>query len=284
MTTVDLSKLSLPPELIGDLRLAAKMGKPVFRRAIELRPGECPNCGGMGFLWLAFADGDPLPSPARRQKSVYTYADGGWWAVENRFYPCPVCRGREQRIEDIFQRSGLEESERLWSLDFITGLKGKEQAVRTGQRLLASLPKPAGWLVFHGDFGVGKSGVLRSIVAGCCREMVPARYVRAEDILRELRATFGNDSEVSEDALMDGYGRYQVLAIDEVDRVSDTKWSRSALFTLLDTRYKRREQLATLLATNCDPTHMPDGFEYLQSRMQHGERIEMTGKDLRQCA
>lgn len=160
-------------------------------------------------------------------------------------------------------------------------MEGKKDAVEVGKQILEMLPRPAGWVAIYGSYGVGKSGVLRAIVAACCREMVPARYVRAEDILRELRTTFADDAEVTEDEMVQRYGRYQVLAVDEVDRVSDTKWSRSALFTLLDTRYKRRNALATLLATNCDPTQLPAGFEYLQSRMRDGDRVEMTGKDLR---
>ena len=142
-------------------------------------------------------------------------------------------------------------------------MEGKGVALDCGRDLLAACPRPTGWYAVYGPYGVGKSGVLRSIVAACCRALVSARYVRAEDIFREMRATFGDDSNIGEDELLQKYGHYQVLAIDEVDRVSDTRWSRSALFSLLDMRYNRRNQLATLLATNCNPEKMPAGFEYL---------------------
>jgi hypothetical protein len=46
-------------------------------------------------------------------------------------------------------------------------------------------------------------------------------------------------------------------------------------------RYNRRNRLATLLATNCDPLQMPAGFEYLESRMKSGERVKLIGADLR---
>jgi len=274
--------MNLPPELISDLRIANKLGKPVFRREMEISPGACPSCGNTGFLWFDFAENGPYKTPASDRSAVYTYSGGAWWAVKSKFYTCPTCGARLERLEELYRDSGLEEDERGWSLNYFNGMAGKEMAVEAGKQLLETLPRPAGWICFYGDYGVGKSGVLRALAAGAIQELVPSRYVRAEDILRELRATFGDDSEVGEDELMQRYGRYALLAIDEVDRVSDTKWSRSALFTLLDTRYKRREQLATLLATNCDPLQLPAGFEYLQSRMQHGYRVEMAGKDLRE--
>lgn len=282
MTMVDSSKLNLPAELISDLKIAKLRDRPVFWRQVETAPGSCPTCGGEGHLWLQFAESGPYQTPTADKTATFAWSEGLWWQVQSRFYPCPECLGTERRIQALFEDSGLELDERGWSLDYIRGLTGKEEAVRMGEDLLAQIPKPAGWLAIFGGYGVGKSGVLRSVVAGCCRGLTPARYVRAEDILRELRTTFADDAEVTEDEMVQRYGRYQVLAIDEVDRVSDTKWSRSALFTLLDTRYKRRSTLATLLATNCDPSSLPEGFEYLQSRMKHGERVEMVGKDLRE--
>jgi len=270
-----------PPEALSDMRVAGISGQSVYFRKLEpAHPESCQNCGGEGYLWFQYSKSGPLDQPAVKGPS--TFHNGKWYAVESKMYPCPACGGsRQNQVEFLFENSGLEIDERDWTLKYFSKMVGKEDAVREARKMLAALPKPSGWLVLHGTYGMGKSGVMRAVVAACCQHLVQARYVRAEDFLRELRATFGDDAEVSEDAMMQRYGRYQVLAIDEVDRVSDTKWSRSALFTLLDTRYKRRNILGTLLATNCDPIQMPAGFEYLQSRMKHGERVEMVGKDLR---
>ena len=65
-------------------------------------------------------------------------------------------------------------------------------------------------MTFYGDNGVGKMGFLKSIVAACVRAGVPAHYTRAEDILRQLRATFGS-TQVSELELHNRFGRYQLL-------------------------------------------------------------------------
>ena len=147
---------------------------------------------------------------------------------------------------------------------------------------MSQCPRPVGWYAVYGDYGVGKTGTLKSVVSACCRVLVNAKYVRAEDILREIRSTFhGDNADEAEEDILHKYGEYQLLAIDEVDRVSDKAWSRSTLFSLLDLRYNRRDRFATLVATNCDPNNMPEGFEYLQSRMQDGVRVEVTGKDLR---
>ena len=166
-------------------------------------------------------------------------------------------------------------------MDFIKGQRGKEQGLTAARGILTSIPRPTGWVLFHGDYGRGKSGLLKSIVAQACTAGCSARYVTSAKILMEIRDTFGDDVDVDEKDLLERYTRYALLAVDEVDRIPDTGWSRSTLFTLLNARYDRRGECCTLLATNQDPDAMPAGMEYLASRMRDGTRVLVGGADLR---
>ncbi len=282
MQTISLpnsTQVQIPPDLAADMQSAKFKKLPVFFKQLSTVPGGCTNCGGDGHLWMQFAKAGPFREP-NGGKSIFFFCQwilvGG--GIEILYLP-------GLRIEpDTDQFPVRSQRTRAGRAGVAAGVRRRDGRERCGAglraRFVAACPRPTGWYAVYGPYGVGKSGVLRSIVAACCRALVSACDVRAEDILREMRATF-DDSNIGEDELLQKYGHYQVLAIDEVDRVSDTRGSRSALFSLLDMRYNRRNQLATLLATNCNPEKMPAGFEYLQSRMLESQRVEMSGKDLR---
>ena len=146
--------------------------------------------------------------------------------------------------------------------------------------------RPVGWLSLHGSYGMGKTGVMKSIVAACIKRSIKTRYVLASQLLSELRTSyqdngFNEDVPNTESEIIKMYQRVQVLAIDEVDRVSDTDWSQSMLLNILNGRYDRRDTVATIIATNRAPGQLPPAFHYLASRMKDGEMVMIGGTDLR---
>jgi DNA replication protein DnaC len=274
-----MSSPKFSPDALADLKTSRAAEETVFFKEIPPRPGACPNCAGMGVLWLQFVKSGPYDTPPGGS-GLITHYNNAWYRVESRFYPCPVCRDPQQRQAYLWDLSGLESHERTYRLDYLEGLPGKESILQSARELLSLVPRPSGWLTLYGDYGTGKTGVLKSLVAACIRAGVSAHYARAEDILRSIRATFG-PNPLQEEDLFHRYARYQLLAIDEVDRTSDSGWSRSTLMTLLDTRYTRRQTLATVIATNRHPGQLPAELSYLASRMLDGERVHLSGPDLR---
>lgn len=270
----------------GALRAARSADQEVILRVARLPAnGGCTNCGGLGVLWFAFLRGPGSKSPGARPGVPQLYDNGLWRDFDGQVFDCPVCNenGRD-RLLRLWEGSGLTIPERAWRPDYLNGRLGKAEAVAAAHELLASCPKPVGWVSFFGEYGVGKSGLLKSLVAACVRAGVSARYVRGADILSETRSTYDDKSAESERALVLRYGRYQFLAVDEVDRVSGTEWARSTLFTLLDDRYTRRDAVATAIATNAEPGGMGELWGYLESRMKDGARVIVGGDDLRGVA
>ncbi len=271
----------LPPDGEAEVTFAKVSGQPyvVMPSYIARRAPLCQNCMDSNFLLFRVLTGGPYSEPHTR-KPVTWWRDG-WWTVESKTYPCPLCTNPQARIARLWEASGLEMNEREWRLDFLRGVPGKQKALKIGNEILAGCPRPVGWTIFWGGYGMGKTGTLVSLVAAFIRAGIPARYVRAGDILAEIRASYNDDAKVDEIELENLYGSQRVLAIDEVDRIGDTSWSRSTLMMLLDTRYKRRGEVCTILATNSSPDDMPGGFEYLQSRLSDGERVMLSGETLR---
>lgn len=199
---------------------------------------------------------------------------------------CPVCDPEleSDRVNQLLCHSGLQPDEYGWTVDFLADLAGQARAVAVARQMIASAPQPQGWVSLFGPYGVGKSGLMKATVAALCRTGVPALYRRADDILSEAKAIFSEDpaaQDASERAIKTRYGRYPFLAIDEVDRIADTAWSRAFIFSILDERYNARKKQATMIATNVMPGQLAVHFGYLEDRMKDGQRIVLAGSSLR---
>jgi hypothetical protein len=249
-------------------------------------PGDqimnCTNCNGGGKVVVTAILGGPFEgSPPSGIKTAYI--DGLWYKIEDFSHPCPICQPDSARdlVPTMMRDSGLEASEQDWRLDYIDDMEGKDTALQHARGLLSLTPKPKGIMTFFGDYGTGKSGILKALTASFIRAGVKATYARANDILVRLRGSMNNKSEASEESILNNFMRYRFLAIDEIDRISDTDWSRSTIFTLLDRRYDARSNRATALVTNEFPDKMPPEWGYLMSRMQDGVRVPVGGASLR---
>ncbi len=268
-------------DALAALKAARSTNQTVLLRLPELVIG-CPNCRDLGVLWFAFLLGKGSPIPTGVPKVPRLWDNGLWYDYESKQFDCPVCNeSGPDRIWRLWQDSGLAPTERSWHLDYLHGRDGKGEALAAAHDLLTTVPRPSGWACFFGAFGVGKTGLLKSLVGACVRAGVSARYVRGLDILSEARATYGEERGENERDLIARYARYQFLAVDEVDRMSGTEWARAMLFQVLDDRYTRRESVATAIATNSAPGEMADLWGYLESRMRDGARIVVGGDDLR---
>lgn len=243
--------------------------------------GECPNCGDVKYLNLHVITGGPsrsLYSPAL----VSLLVDGRWHIGKAHQFPCPMCNADNRAmIEALFEASGLEPAERQWHVEHVAGMQGKELALEAARKILAQTPRPVGWLVVYGPYGVGKSGLMKSLVAGFVRAGVSAKYVTAFDILEEIKSTFGRHVGEETDEAYLRYESYKFLAIDEIDVAPEKDWSYQALRSIVDKRYNARHRFATMLATNADPEVMGEPWGYLISRMRDGLRVPMGGLDMR---
>ena len=265
----------LPPAGVARVQIAQSHNHRVW---FYSRPGaRCQNCGGLGNVLMTFAIAGPMHTPP--PKGVLKW-DDGYWVVESAAYPCPVCSDREAMILYYWSKSGLTSEERAWRVDTYAKETGKEAAVTAAQAMMGTAPYPSGWLVLHGSYGVGKSGILKALTAAMIRAGVSAQYTRAEQVLDDIRATYGDDQEADTEAVRNHYAGVQFLAMDEVDRISDTAWARAMLAAIVDERHRMMSSVCTVFATNADPIDMP-GLEYLASRFKDGARVLMGGRDLR---
>jgi len=245
--------------------------------------GDCPNCGGMKWLSLDEIISGPQ-SDAFGIRSVSLFHSHYWYLGNRRQFACPMCNGdQRERLELLWRDCGLEPGERDWHLDFISGEPGKEGALQAAYRILEQTPRPTGWTLIHGGYGVGKSGLFKSLVAAFIRAGVSARYVKAFDILEEVKASFGSSGGgESTGEVWARFMSYRFLAIDEIEFVPDADWSYKAMRNLIDHRYDTRLRSATAFAMNSKPEELGERLAYLDSRLRDGQRVPMSGRDLRE--
>jgi DNA replication protein DnaC len=122
--------------------------------------------------------------------------------------------------------------------------------------------KPAGWLVFTGPHGSGKTHLAAAI--GNYRSNLGDQVIFASvpEMLDELRATFSPESTIRLDKRFEEFKTAGLLILDDLGIQSSTPWAREKLHQLLDFRYYSR--LPTVMTT-ATPIEQID--PRLQSRM-----------------
>jgi len=258
--------------------LLSKKDKLVFLHENQPVLRSCPNCQGMGVV--IFVVCNPTGHKTADFTKPNTNYNDAWHEIEETLsFPCLVCSGenyRDNRMKYLWSKSGLEEIEQSWRVSYIDGMEGKTIAHRLGTELLAQIPNINGFYSLYGDYGRGKSGLLKAIVAQSILANIPARYTTAGEILQDLRDVYHNNG--SELDYVKSLDTYQVLAIDEIDVINTTAWSETTLRALIDSRYNKRAIMCTLFASNLPPKNLPG---YLQSRLDDGWRIPVGGESLR---
>lgn len=249
-------------------------------REPEPNPSKsCLNCRGAGKIWVQEIS-KLYDSPADYGSS--TYHNNQWWrVVENIIYPCPICASddRQYKYQYLWEMSGLDDHHKDWKVNYIKDKPGKERAYQAAISVLAESPRPTGFLLLYGSYGVGKSGVLRAMTAQLVAAGVEAHYTRAADILAKFRSSYNQGQSLTEQEISDLYAGYLFLAIDEVDVAADTPWAQSILRMIIDRRYELRQTRATMFGSNVETPN--ELWPYLKSRLDDGQSIFMGGGSLR---
>lgn len=109
--------------------------------------------------------------------------------------------------------------------------------------------EPAGWLIFAGVNGCGKTHLAAAIVNYRYKLGKPALFIVVPDFLDHLRSTFSPDSKISYDQLFESVRNAELLVLDDLGEHTGTPWSQEKLYQVINHRYNAR--LATVITTSC---------------------------------
>ncbi len=97
--------------------------------------------------------------------------------------------------------------------------------------------KPAGWLVFSGPNGIGKTHLAAAIGNYRQLKMDQPVFIVAANLLDHLRASFSPTSTVTYDSVFEKIRNAPLLILDHLDTANATPWAKEKLFQILDHRY-----------------------------------------------
>jgi DNA replication protein DnaC len=106
---------------------------------------------------------------------------------------------------------------------------------------------PAGWLVLHGQSGVGKTHLAAAIANQCDANGLDVLFVTVPDLLDHLRATFEASNRLSYEKEFSEVKTAGVLVLDDLGTEFSTSWVREKLWQLFNHRYMAR--LPTVVTT-----------------------------------
>jgi chromosomal replication initiation ATPase DnaA len=222
--------------------------------SVNVKPPVCSDCAGKGY---------------------YRYDVPLGHVYFGRYFPCPACNA-----DAVTHNSGLNPQERKISLEDIEtenrpGAQSMMQAART---FLSNGCK--GFLTIHGDYGNGKSTVMKGMVNACLAKGIEARYITMTEVMVYAREAFESAQIGDTD-----YGRIAKLAavcvlfIDELDKARITDYAREVQTHLFDVRYRRSEDMGTVVAWN--GTFNSLDLPWVRSRLSEFTVIENKDADMR---
>lgn len=109
-------------------------------------------------------------------------------------------------------------------------------------------------LYLTGDRGTGKTHNAAAMVKEIMLDKTPdhgrcgIRWISAVDLLLEIRGSFRDGSEQSEDGIIEDYGECRLLILDDLGAEKTSEWSLQTLYTIIDRRY--REERQTIITSN----------------------------------
>ena len=193
----------------------------------------CAICKGAGFVHPLLTDGKPDYRNIVPCRCAVTAEAGK----------------RQLRLEEVSNLGALR------SLTFDKLLRQGRNGAPESQRLFSAAydsaakfaAEPAGWLVFIGPAGSGKTHLSAAIANERIERGSPVFFITAPDLLDHLRSAFNPESEISYDRLFEQVRNTPLLILDDLGTQASTPWAQEKLDQLLNHRFNY--ELPTIITT-----------------------------------
>lgn len=219
---------------------------------------HCPECGGIGYY---------------KEAVPFGHARFGMLVP----CKCKLADRARRTANDLLEMSNLSAFQDKTFETFDTDMRGVKRAFL---RAVDFAKKPDGWLVFFGNYGVGKTHLASAIANELLKQNYRVLFAVVPDLLDHLRSTFGPSSEVQYDQRFELIRDAAILILDDLGTENTTPWAREKLFQIINHRYNGR--MPTVITSNRRPEEIePRIFSRMSDRAICEEFIIMDGDDYR---
>ena len=83
-----------------EMRVAMKTEgakKIIYWEIPAVAPHACPNCGGVGFMYLFIATKGPFDNSSTKPGEISTWFDDKWWVGQLYPFECPNCHAESYK-------------------------------------------------------------------------------------------------------------------------------------------------------------------------------------------
>jgi hypothetical protein len=214
---------------------------------------DCPNCGGSGYMKQSSPDAQVTDKKFGTLKT------------------CPKMKANnlKKSIAAGETRGGLSAYE-IQTLDWSLVRPGISDGMKGLAFVRPAVQRGYGMGIMLGKVGQAKTLLMKISVATYIRAGKKAHYIKLTNLLDDIRRVYDlkEDKMVSLVRKIKEWESYDLLAIDEMDKSSETDWATDRLFGLCDERWVKavRKEALTLFASNyASKKEIP---EYLLSRIE----------------
>jgi DNA replication protein DnaC len=225
----------------------------------EAAANDCPICGGLGRVTRAVPVGHPDFG-----KSFACVCQRDILAARQ------VARLRVMSNLDVVQ----DKTFATFRLDLPNLTDEQQNSLRSGYNIARQYAeRPAGWLLFQGGYGCGKTHLAVSIANHRLAQGENVLFITAPDLLDHLRSTYSPSSEVEYDEMFDRVRNVPLLVLDDLGAESATPWAQEKLFQLVNHRYLHK--FPTVMTTNVELDRIDPRIRsrLLDQQLTHSVRI-----------
>jgi DNA replication protein DnaC len=255
---------------------------------------ECSTCKNVGRVKKASAN-----DPSLSEFGPHT----GFRNIE---IPCPVCsparRARQSEalqtklVDQLFGGSQIPHKARGWSFDTFPATGDQEARalvelfVKIHKNMQDQEEKRGLWI--SGSLGRGKTGLSICALKEFIEAGLLSLFVSTPELMDRLRATFGKDSDESQDELLKIITEVPVLVLDDLGVEKPTPYVLERFYLIVDKRQSKG--LYTIFTSNLTtgdleaywrPETIPVGFHpgqrVIERIREYCSGINIKGKNLR---
>lgn len=128
-------------------------------------------------------------------------------------------------------------------------MHGRKDVAARAQSFIKDYKPQGQGLLMLGGVGVGKTHIAVAILKEVIAKGHSGLYYNVIDLLREIRATYNNDSAVSENDLVEMSQNVDLLVLDDLGAERTTMWVLDRLYDIINKRYE--EEKTIIVTTNC---------------------------------
>lgn len=187
----------------------------------------------------------------------------------------PAVDDRAEKVKAIRDKAGIPKrhDHAIPEADTPWNVKRADCVKRMGSGFMVALT---------GKQGTGKTQLAAALIYEAASRLWTCRFACAMDFFIDLKASFGDDAESREAAVVARYANPKLLVLDEMDERSESAWENRLLFHMLNKRYNSMVDTVLISRRSKDEFLQSVGTS-IQSRLQEtGGIIECTWPSFRE--